>query len=188
MARLSGGVVLAAAALFVWGFLYWGISLWPYRALQTTANDVAAQQVLLKHFPVSGTYLLPNPTADAGVQQALRSSGGPTGLLHLRYGAPAPGDPIALVKGFGLNLVFAAVMALLLYRVRSSARTYAGRLGVAFWLGVAAVVLIDAGDWVWWGATVQWKLIQAGYDFSAFLLVGGVLSAFIKSEGRGRLT
>ena len=185
MARQLGGVVLAAFLLFVWGFLYWGISTLPYSAWSHPLDEKAAAQALHSHFPSSGTYFVPGPQMAAAERAALLASGAPATMLHVQYNAPRPGDPMAMVKGFGLNLLFATALALLMFRVRSSSRTYTGRLGVALWAGVAAVLLIDGGDWVWWGTTLHWKLFQAFYDFSAFVIAGAVLAAFIKGDSFG---
>ena len=40
-------------------------------------------------------------------------------------------------------------MVLLLHRVRNTARTYSGRLGVPFWMAVASVVLFECGTAHW---------------------------------------
>ena len=184
MLRQLGGVVLAAVVLFIWGFVYWGVSAVPYSAWSHAADDTAAQQALRTHFPRTGTYYVPDVRSSAARPAAASGADGPNVMLHVRYDAPPPGDAAELARGFVVNLIFAGALALLMYRVRSASRTYAGRLGVALWAGVAGVVLIDGGDWAWWGTTMQWKLFQAFYDFSAFVLAGAVLAAFIRGEVR----
>ena len=186
MAKTVGGVLLAAIVLFCWGFVYWGgmVTSAPYSAWSSTPDDRAAARALQRHFPVSGTYYVPARQTSAQIRAAIRASGAPSGIVHVRYNAPSPGDPTEFAKGLGLNVLFAAALALLMYRVRAASRTYMARFGVALWAGVAAVLLIDGGDLVWWGITLQWKVSQAIYDFSAFVVAGAVLAAFMKSDAR----
>ena len=96
MMKSLAGVLLAAVLLFIWGFLYWGISTVPYTAWAHTADDRAAQQALHQHFPTSGTYYVPSPRLPAAQLQALRAGGGPNSMLHVQYNAPSRGDPIEL--------------------------------------------------------------------------------------------
>ena len=53
------GIIATSFALYIWGFLYWGVSSMPYSSWKQTADDEQAQQVLSKHFPESGVYFVP---------------------------------------------------------------------------------------------------------------------------------
>ena len=58
------GIVLATVAIFMWGFVYWGLMSAPYAPLKATNGDEAAGQALLEHFPSMGMYLMPGAYND----------------------------------------------------------------------------------------------------------------------------
>ena len=186
MGKSIGAVLLAAGVLWVWGFAYWGLNPLPYESWKSAKDDRAAQLALLQHFPETGTYYIPSRAHSTEAQRALLHSG-PWGFVQISYAEREPFEIKTLVYGLLLNIVFAAGLAMLMYRVRSTARTYSGRLGVPFWSGLIAVVLIDGGDVVWWNLSYNWQLYVALYNFSAFLIAGAVLALFIKGTVRDRL-
>ena len=72
------GVILAALAMFTWGFIYWGASPLPYQSWKHTNDDEAAGQALLEHFPESGTYYLPGFQNDEKTTLHASSKRGPS--------------------------------------------------------------------------------------------------------------
>ena len=186
MGKSMVSVLLAATVLWVWGFVYWGLSPLPYATWKSASNDRAAQMALLQHFPQGGTYYIPSRAHSSEEQRALLQSG-PWGFVQISYAQREPFEVKTMVYGLLLNMLFAGALAILMYRLRNTARTYSGRLGVPFWAGLIAVVLIDGGDVVWWNLAPDWQLFKAIYNFSAFLIVGAVLAFFIKGTVRDRL-
>ncbi len=186
MGKSIGAVLLAAVLLWVWGFAFWTLNPLPYETWKSAKDDRAAQLALLQHFPSSGTYHIPSRAHSAEEERALLHSG-PWGFVQISYAEREPLDIKTLAYGLLLNFVFAAGLAMLMFRVRSTARTYSGRLGVPFWAGLIAVVLIDGGDVVWWSLPYAWQMHVALYNFSAFLITGAVLAFFIKGTVRDRL-
>ena len=63
MKNLGIGIVLAAVAIFFWGFLYWGLNPLPSGSWKQTNDDVAAGKALLEHFPESGSKSVRNARA-----------------------------------------------------------------------------------------------------------------------------
>ncbi len=183
MKRLSLGVVLATLAVYAWGMLYWGFNPLPYAAWQRTNDDVAAGQALLEHFPRSGTYFIPGMYNDDETLTRLYESG-PVAFVHMisRDGRPRV-DPAIFVKGLALDFVVVSLVALLLWQ--AGLPTYRARLTVVVLAGAAAAVLIDVGATVWWYIDWEWKLAQALYDWSAFVVAGLVLAGFVRPERAG---
>ena len=68
-------VLLATVAMYVWGFLYWGVNPLPYRTWQQTTDDVAAGKALLALLPTSGTYYIPSPRNDDDTLSQLFEAG-----------------------------------------------------------------------------------------------------------------
>lgn len=184
MQRLALGVGLASVALFVWGFLYWGLNPLPYSTWKQTADDAAAQRAVLEHFPETGTYYLPGLYNDAETRTRLHEAG-PIAFLHLtdRDGRPEQ-EPAMMARGMLLNLVSVTLMALLLRM--AALPTYGGRVGLVALAGFAAAVLIDVGDSIWWYIPIEWKLHQAVYTFTAWLVPGLVLARFVVPEATGK--
>lgn len=186
MGKTLGGVLLAALVLWAWGFVFWGVNPMPYETWSATKDDAAAQAALRQHFPEGGTYFIPSRQHTMDEQQALLDAG-PWGFVEISYAKRAPFEMSTMAYGLGVNIVFAGALAFLMYRVRNTARTYSGRLGVPFWAAVASVVLFEGDDIVWWGLAADWQLQQAIYHFVGIFLAGAVLAYFIKGEARERL-
>ncbi len=181
MKRQIIGVVLAAVAVYMWGFLYWGASTIPYSAWQATNDDAAAGKALLEHFPVSGTYYVPGMYNDEETRNRL-SEAGPVAFVHIqREGRPVV-DPSIMLNGFLLTLVTACLISVLLKRALPALGSYTERVGFVALVGVTAVVMIDCGDAVWWKIPWGWKMYQIFYDLVAWVIAGLVLAKFVRPE------
>lgn len=179
MGRLVLGVVAATLAVYFWGFLYWGLNPLPYQAWKVAPDDAAAQQALRDAFPESGTYYVP---ANANPARDELYLAGPVAFVHLdRDGRPSF-VPAQMVKGFVLVAVTVSLIALALRRSLAGLPSYGARAGVAITWGLAAALMIDIGDNVWWFVPIEWKIHQAIYDASAFAIAGLVLAAFLRPE------
>ena len=61
-------------------------------------------------------------------------------------------------------------------------RRVAPRVGFVALIGLTAALLCDGGDAVWWQIPWSWKLYQAGYDFSFWLIAGLILARFVEAK------
>ena len=163
--------------MYVWGFLYWGASPVPYLAWKSSGNDAAVQQVLKESFPESGTYYIPSFDNEPE-QLAQMFEAGPVGFVHINLEGRPQVDPAIMVFGFLVNLVVCALLAAL-FRVTRAAefRDFAITSVTA---AAVAVVIIDLGDAAWWQTPLDWKLMQASYNFTALLIAGLVMGALLK--------
>ncbi|GAB4151171.1 MAG: hypothetical protein Tsb009_26450 [Planctomycetaceae bacterium] len=179
MKKFVLGVIFATIAMYLWGFLYWGINSVPYEAWKKTPDDAAAGEALLKHFPEDGTYHIPGPHHEEKVRNQLYEQG-PVAMVHItsREGRPAM-DPSIMVQGFLLNLLVVFLLALLLKQVSGAIPSYFSRIRFFAFLGVIAALFVDGGDAVWWGISWEWKIFVAIYDASAIVIAGLVLSNFV---------
>ena len=182
MKRTIIGIAIAAVALFVWGFVYWGLG--PYRTAiwKQASDDVAAGQALLEHFPENGTYYVPGFDNDPETIEGLFQKG-PVAFVHmLSADGRSMHDASIMIQGFLLNLVVIVLITMLLRQVCSALPTYLDRVKFVGLAGLMAAVLIDCGGAVWWQLDWSWKLYQACYDFSAWVVVGAILAKFIEPE------
>ena len=180
MKQTALGVILAALAIFFWGFLYWGLNPLPSSSWKQTQDDVAAGQALLEHFPEPGTYYLPGVYNDEETWMKLHAAG-PVAFVHMTSpeGRPAQ-DWGVMIRGFVLYLVVVALIALVLQKATPALPSYGDRVKFTALVGLAAAVLIDFGDVVWWYIPWEWKIHQAVYDATTWIIAGLVLAKFIK--------
>ena len=178
MLRTAFGCILAAILIFFWGFIYWGLGPYPSLIWKQVADHEAASRALREHFPERGTYFLPGPVDDAKEHEA-RFERGPVAMVHMVHPqGHAMFDPSVMGQGFVLNLVVVILVAVLLHNL--ALPTYLGRVAMVTLVGIAASLLIDGGDVVWWQISWEWKLYQAVYDVSVWVLAGLVLAALVK--------
>ena len=179
MGRIIGGIAASTAIVYIWGFLYWGASAVPYSSWQETADDSAAGQALLEHFPESGVYYLPANGNPPELRSALYESG-PTGFVILDVDGRPEFDTSIMTAGFALNGVVMALFALLLHLCRNATPRYVDRLKLVALVAGIAVLMVNAGDIVWWAMPVDWESAQIFYNFTAMFLGGSVVACFVR--------
>jgi len=180
MKRLITGCLIASIVLFLYGFLYWGGTI-PYgeHVWKQSADDAVAGRALSAHFPEKGTYFVPASTNEQETRSKLYLRG-PIAMVHMLSPSGRPEmDSSILAKGFLANLAFIIVVGLLLRRVAAALPTYGNRVMFAILAGLACTLLTDIGDIAWWTMDWQWRAYTGFYHFSAWVIVGIVLAAFV---------
>ncbi len=178
MLRTVAAVLIASVALYLWGFVVWGLGPYPTLIWKRAADDRAAGAALRASFPERGVYFLPGYRDDPAEMDRL-SRQGPVAMIHMLAPAGRPAlDPRIMVQGFVLNVVALALIALLL-RV-ANLPTYGGRVCLAALAGLSSAVLIDLGDVAWWQFDPAWQLYRAGYHLTFWILAGLILGAFVR--------
>jgi len=182
MKRTALGVIIASIVLFLWGFIYWGSGAYRTMVWKQSTDDVAAGKALLEYFPQNGTYYVPGSEKDLKTVET-RFESGPVAFVHMLSinGRPMV-DVSIMIKGFILNLVVIVLLAVLLRQVCAALPRYIDRVKFVALAGLTAAIFIDCGGAVWWQIDWSWKLYQAFYSFSAWLLIGLVLARFIEPE------
>jgi hypothetical protein len=140
-----------------------------------------ARRVLKEQFPENGTYFVPSFGEEEAVKEEFKQ--GPVVMVHmLAVGGRPLADPSIMIGGFMLNVVALVLIALILQRVAAALPGYGERVGFVALIGLTAALLIDGGDIAWWQIPWQWKLYQAGYDFSFWLIAGLILARFVEAK------
>ncbi|MCZ6536548.1 MAG: hypothetical protein O6838_01455 [Gammaproteobacteria bacterium] len=179
MKELLLGSVIAAVALFFWGFVYWAVSPLPYTALKTVADETAAGQALLEHFPQSGTYYLPDPqNPDIDEMNALHRQG-PVAMVDIDADGAVPQSPIVMLAGFAHMLITTLMISLLMRLTGDALATYGDRVLFVFLAGVIVAFWARISDVIWWGLGLPWQMYNAIYDVSAWLIAGLILAKFV---------
>ncbi len=184
MKRAILGVVLATVVLFLYGSLFWGVNPLPCSAWQQTNGDEAAGMALREHFPTPGTYYLPGRYNDEETLNRLYTTG-PVALLHIAAldGLPMI-EPSIMGKGLLLNLAMVLILAAILRSALPVLPTYGSKVKLAALIGLAAAVLIDGGQAVWWRVSVSWQMHLFLYDLTAFVVAALVLAPFIRPDDK----
>ena len=179
MKELLLGSVIAAVALFFWGFVYWAVSPLPNTALKTVVDEPAAGQALLEHFPQSGTYHLPDPqNADIDEMNALHRQG-PVAMVDIDVDGAVPQSPIVMLAGFAHMLITTLMIALLMRLTGNALATYGDRVLFVFLAGVIVAFWTRISGVIWWGLGLPWQMYNAIYDVSSWLIAGLILAKFV---------
>ena len=176
-ARTLLGVIIAAIATFLWGFLFWGASTLSYASWSATEDDAKTQAVLTELFPNPGYYSVPSlaqHTPEAFAR--LLDDGGVWATVNMDYTPPQSGDPTTLMLGFAHGVVVIFLLALLIMHSKSN------RLRNALLAGLMAAVFSNVGDVIWWNYPLNWKLTIFVYDLGFWLIGGFVLSFFMRAQ------
>jgi len=169
--------VLAALAMFFWGFLYWGVLNLPYKSLGQVQDESGTALALGQLFPKSGAYLLPSPMVGEAKAAELMQRG-PIAQVFIVKESMKPMDPAILVQGFGHMLIIAFFLVAVLSGLTKSLETW--RCRVMFCAGIGLLVAIcKLGDAIWWHHPWSWSLVVAVYHMLMFTIAGLVLAKFV---------
>ena len=170
------GVVLGGMTMYFYGFIYWGLSPLPYQTLERTNGDEAAQQALREHFPRVGTYYVPGMYNEEAELNRLHEAG-PVAMVYVTSveGRPVY-DSVVMGKGVVLCLVVSGLLWALLAAANPAG--YGASIKLIAIAAVAAAVMFPIGDTVWWYLPLAWKLHQAFYAATAWIVAGLVLARF----------
>ncbi len=168
---------LAALAMFLWGFLYYGLSGIPYRPLGHTVADVGPALNAL--FPSDGTYLIPDPKGSPEIK-AEQMKRGQFAMVHIRKSGIAAMDPLLLAKGYALEFLCCALLMLLRHKTQAAVRDFSCTVKFSLMIGLIATVFSNGGEIIWWHQDFAWHAMTMIHDGVAWLLAGIVLAFFVK--------
>jgi len=176
MRRLIG-ILLAAVAMFLWGFVFYGSGLLELHHGVSAESEVLLADALRKQLPDSGYYMIPDPR-NAPETLGERMKAGPFARIHLHAGGVAFGDPQVMARGF-LHMLFTCVLlSLAMWLVARDSPEYMDRLKIGFLFGLAAAVFAHLGGPIWWHETWGQALKLTLYDCVAYTLAAAILAKF----------
>ena len=178
--KIAFGCLLATVAMYVWGAVFW-MSPLPNTAILNPANDVEAGKALLQHFPNNGTYSVPAMSHDQKTMEE-RYKAGPIATVHFQREGSEMMPPGMMVWGFVHDLVTVLLIAWLLKKALPGLSGYCSRVTFVTVAGLAAGFFTNVGASIWMFVPWAFPLLNTAYVFSAWLVAGLVLAAFIKSK------
>ena len=103
-------------------------------------------------------------------------------MVYVNHEPPEnPMDPVTMVYGFIQYLVVGVVLVFVLQRDGA----LGSQVGRAALLGLAAVVVIEGSDLIWWLYPLEWKLWAAVYHVLVFVISALVLAKFLPETQAG---
>lgn len=179
MRRLIIGSLLAAVAMFMWGFVFWVASPVPGSVMKSVPDTPAAQAALRSAFPESGAYFIPDPDLPEDQLTALHEAG-PLAFVHYQAeGGPAM-DPGVLISGFLHEWVVCFLLGWMLLRTRTP--TYMTRVLFVGIAGVTAALFIDYGAVIWFSADRGFQIVNMFSNAMSWVVAGLVLAWMPGSE------
>ena len=181
MLRVIIGSAAAAVAMFVIGFIFFGLGL-QNLAMKSVGDLNAApiQQALRANIADTGTYVVP---ADRTPEQTRMYGTGPVATIHYNVNGQVGGMSAGLaLKGLIFNFAIALAIGMALIGIDGRVRDFGSRARVAAIIGVAAAAFTHLGIPLYyphgWGYYVYLFLADG-----LMLAAGGVIVAwFLKAE------
>lgn len=173
MGRLLVGSIIAAVAMFLIGFVFFGTPLFSNAYKTAPFETQVAVQDALKALPASGTYFVPMGEDEAAMA-AHRA--GPTAMLRVNLQGSEMMDPMAMVKGFVHMVVSAFLLGLLLLRVAPKIWSFGERMGIVVAASLAVVVFSRLGEPIWFGADWPFTLYVAVAEVISLIVAGFILA------------
>lgn len=173
MGRLLISSLVAAVAMFLIGFVFYGTPLFSNVYKTAPFETQVAVQDALKALPASGTYFIPTGEDEAAMA-AHRA--GPTAMLRVNLNGSEMMDPMVMVKGLVHMAVSAFLLGLLLLRVAPKIWNFSERMAVVLLASLAVVVFSRLGEPVWFGADWPYTLYVAVADLISLTVAGFILA------------
>lgn len=163
---LSG--VLGGIAIFIWGYVYWAVLPIDEMAHNSSQNDLQLISFMEQRYDIPSTHV--SYLADEQ-----------TPIVATVFLKRSPGFVTMLWQGLLFMMAAVGLIALAMRMVPVLPSSYAGRVGLIALTGLAATVVANLGDPIWFTQGWSWHIAQAGYDLSCWIVAGLVIAALIKT-------
>jgi len=182
MGRGILAALLAAAAMFVWGYVSW--ILLPLHEMKGFSNSMAVAETLRASGDESGVYWIPGPpkSQDEDSPEHKRwveeHERGPLAMVIYDRDGGKVMDPKTMVKGFVVLLASCFIVATMLSNARIG--NFFGRLAFCTAFGLFVAVYADGGNWAWFSFPMDWTVTAAIDRVIPWAVGGAVLAGMIK--------
>ena len=181
MIRILSASLIAAVALFFWGFVFWTVIEPTVGVIQTAPDESTLAADIARGLQEEGTYFLPTDTSDMDAWQRRHEAGPLVTVMFKPEGAKAM-DPAVMVRGFVHMLVSILLAAFLLRWIARYLGSYKQRLGFMVWLGLIEAIFSNLGRPIWYFQPWDYHLLQAAYTLTSWTLVGAILAWFLHGD------
>lgn len=182
MMKSALGALIAALAMFLWGFAYWGSGVIDPFTHMSAEAETAVGSALTTNFAADGVYFVPDSKVGTEEDWFQRMSAGPVAMINFRQGGTAPMQT-TMALGFLHMLITSILLAALLVFV-APASTYAARFRLVAVIGVIAAFFTHLGQPIWWHYPWSYAMVGAAYDAGAYVIAGAILAYFVTPATR----
>ena len=178
MQKLIVGSLVAAVAMFLWGWIYWASGFALGAILDRPADDEIAQQALSEAFGESGAYFVPGNMDDEEAFTRRHEAGPLAMVFYHKDGAPVM-QPMILIKGFIHYFVTCLLIGWLMTMVLPSLAGYGDKVKFTAAAGFVASFFTNLSDAIWMSAPITYQTFVGIYDITIWIIAGLVLGRFI---------
>jgi hypothetical protein len=181
MIRVIIGSAAAAVAMFVIGFIFFGLGL-QNMAIKSVGDLQAApiQQALRANIADTGTYVVPG---DRTPEQTRMYGTGPVAMIHYNVNGQVAGMSAGLaLKGLIFNFAIALAMGLALIGIDGRVRDFGSRSRVVAIIAVAAAAFTHLGMPLYFPQGWAYYIYLFIADAVALAAGGIIVAWFIKTE------
>jgi hypothetical protein len=148
MPRVIIGAIVAAIAMFIIGFIFFGTPLARLGVANIDdAQAAAVQQAMAANLPRTGTYSVPGIDTEA---QTNMFSQGPIATIHYNIGGFPAMDAGGLVTGLVLNFIVALLIGTALIGIDRRVPDFGSRARTAVLIAIAATAFTHLGEPIYW--------------------------------------
>lgn len=174
--------LLAAVALFFWGFLYWVPLAIALDIYQPARNETALVQALKEHLgDTDGFYFVPGAMADPAELEARHAAGPIVTISYVAGGRPMM-DPKTFAFGFLHEWASALLMGLLLAWLAPRLRSFGERVKLVAGAGFICAFFGNMARPLWLVQPWGYHIFQTVYEITCWLLVALILGWFINGS------
>jgi hypothetical protein len=180
MLRVIIGSAAAAVAMFVIGFIFFGLGL-QNLAIRSVGDMQAApiQQALRANIPDTGTYAVPG---DRTAEQTRMYGTGPVATIHYNVNGQVAGmNAGTALKGLIFNFAIALAIGLALIGVDGRVRDFGSRARVAAIIGLAAAAFAHLGIPLYYPQGWAYHIYLFIADGLALAAAGVIVAWFLKT-------
>jgi hypothetical protein len=190
MVRFVIASVIGGIVLFVWAYVSWMFI--PWHMINGLPREQKVAQALVDTGAESGIYSLPGIDYEthAGLSEEARKTAeeawkaryeaGPIALIVYKTTGQNPMSLVTLLVGFVLEVLVAAVAALLLRMAAPALPGFVARVGFVLLLGVFVIFAAHLMNWNYMHYPLGFTLQTSADGLVASLLLGIVLAALIR--------
>jgi len=183
MGRLFLGAIAVTVVSWVWSTVFYVLSPVPYYTMSETSNadDIAAGQALLEHFPETGTYILPGRYADDDVRKQMRENG-PVATIYIdREGQPEV-SPVKFLIGTFNNLVIGLLIGYAMILMNKYTTDYWSHVAIGSTFGMAYTAYPRFADIIWSAFPPGYQLMMIFSDGFSWILMVMVMAWFTRPK------
>ena len=176
--------VAAAVLMFIWGFLFWGLSGINVQLLKPLPAELDVLAALRNSQAESGIYVYPMPPAkgdeEAQAECERKFREGPLLQLAYRREGKEPMAPLMFAQGLALSFSVALLTSCLLALAARGLPHFGGRLVFVLLVSLVAAIWSNVGDVVWWFHSPKYCLGNMAYMMGSGLVMGLVLAVVVR--------